>query len=183
MMTGSFRCSALLAIAIALGACAAQPSGPGVMVLPGSGASFEQFQRDDLGCQAHAQQIVGASAEVAAERSAVDSAVVGAVVGGAAGALIGSASGDAAEGAAIGAGSGLLVGSAAGADVYGVSGDRQQRRYDTAYIQCMYAHGHQVPLPAGAVAGNRPARYRSGDAGPATSAGFPPPGTPPPPGY
>jgi hypothetical protein len=169
---------ALLAL---LSACTSHPPGPGVMVLPGSSATFEQFQADDAQCQGYAQQSSGASAGSAAQKSAVDSAVVGTAVGAAAGALIGSASGDAGEGAAVGAGSGLLLGSAAGSGAYAASGDLVQRRYDTAYVQCMYAKGHKVPVPASAApasdATQGPAN-RSADAG-----GFPPPGTPPPPGY
>jgi hypothetical protein len=49
------------------------------------------------------------------------------------------------------------------------SWSEQQRRYDFAYIQCMYAKGHRVPVPGqltGAPAGNPPP---------------PPSGSPPPP--
>jgi hypothetical protein len=49
-----------------------------------------------------------------------------------------------------------------------------QRQYDNAYIQCMYAQGHKVPVPAGS------ARSWTESSPPAS----PPPGTPvpPPPG-
>jgi hypothetical protein len=164
-----------------LSACTSYPTGPAVMVLPGSGATFEQFQYDDAECQGYAQQSSGTSAESAAQKSAVDSAVVGTAVGAAAGALIGSASGDAGEGAAAGAGSGLLLGSAAGSGAYAASGDLLQRRYDTAYVQCMYAKGHQVPVPAGAAPANH-AQQAPADTS-ANAGGFPPPGTPPPSGY
>jgi hypothetical protein len=72
----------------------------------------------------------------------------------AAGAIIGSASGNAGPGAAIGAGTGLLVGSAAGSNVYGADYYQLQRRYDGAYMQCMYAKGNQIPVRG-------PARYRA----------------------
>jgi hypothetical protein len=39
----------------------------------------------------------------------------------------------------------LLVGTAAGANAGQVSGYEAQRRYDHAYVQCMYARGNQVP--------------------------------------
>jgi hypothetical protein len=166
---------------VVLSACTTYPTGPGVMVLPGSGATFEQFQSDDAQCQGYAQQSSGAPAQSAAQKSAVDSAVVGTAVGAAAGALIGSASGDAGEGAAVGAGSGLLLGSAAGSGAYAASGDLLQRRYDSAYVQCMYAKGHQVPVPAGAASTGQ-AQYAPAHKS-ANAGGFPPPNTPPPPGY
>jgi len=168
--------------ALLLGACASYPSGPSVMALPGTSATFQQFQGDDAYCQAYAQQATGTSAQAAAQQSAVDSAAAGAAVGAAAGALIGAASGDTGQGAAVGAASGLLMGSAAGADSYAVSGSRTQNRYDMAYIQCMYAKGHKVPVPEGAATPS-PYRPAQGPVYGSTGAGFPPPGTPPPPGY
>ena len=44
------------AAALLLGACATAPTGPGVMVLPGAGKSFEQFQADDAACRSWASQ-------------------------------------------------------------------------------------------------------------------------------
>lgn len=77
---------------LALGACAAVPTGPTVPVMPGSGKSLEQFGADDVACQQHA---------LARFRS-------------------------------------TAAGTASAADM--------QRRYDLAYIQCMYAKGHRVPV-------------------------------------
>lgn len=181
----------LLLLAAALSAaCATYPAGPSVMALPGTTASFEQFQVDDTSCRAYADQASGgASAQSSAEQAGVDSAVVGTVAGAAAGALIGAATGNPAAGAGIGAGSGLLLGSAAGTDAYAVSGYRQQDRYDSAYVQCMYAKGHQVPVPASVAAAQGTQRVPAYTApapaartAPAVAA-YPPPGTPPPPGY
>jgi len=164
---------ALLGLAIAVGACAAiPPSGPGVMVLPGSHSNFSQFQADDAACQDYAYQAIGQTPAQAAADSAVNSAAAGAAIGAAAGALIGAAGGDPAGGAAVGAGTGLLVGGASGAQAYGVSAYEAQERFDVAYVQCMYANGHQVPVPAGM--GNLAAR-------PAAAAPPPPPPGPPPP--
>jgi hypothetical protein len=42
-----------------LGACATAPTGPTVMVLPGSGISFEQFQADDAACRQWAARQAG----------------------------------------------------------------------------------------------------------------------------
>jgi hypothetical protein len=76
--------------------CATAPAGPSVMVLPGAGRPFDEFQADVSVCRDWAaQQVKGAFVD---------------------------------------------------APSFEV-----QRRYDNAYIQCMYAKGHQVPgfdLPA-----------------------------------
>jgi Glycine-zipper domain len=158
-MTGSFRIFGqkmrlievvpkflLLIVAATIAACATVPTGPSVMALPGSGKSFDQFRVDDASCRQYAyEQVGGVSGQQAAQRSAVSSAAVGTVVGAAAGAAIGSASGDMGAGAAIGAGTGLLFGSAAGTGYASGSYYADQRRYDNAYLQCMYAKGNQIP--------------------------------------
>jgi hypothetical protein len=122
--------------------CVSMPDGPSVMVLPGSGKSFDQFRADDLMCRQFAsEQIGGASANQSANNSAVTSAAVGTVVGALAGAAIGGR-----DGAGAGAGTGLVVGSMAGAGAGSSSAYGSQRRYDNGYIQCMYAQGHKVPV-------------------------------------
>jgi hypothetical protein len=45
------RILAPLVIGLLLIGCATVPSGPSVMVLPGTGKSLEQFQADDLVCR------------------------------------------------------------------------------------------------------------------------------------
>jgi hypothetical protein len=178
------RGSVLAAAALLIAGCATVPSGPSVMVLPGHGKDFSAFQSDDAICRGWAAQQTGINANRAAARSGMASAAVGTAVGAAAGAAIGAASGNAGEGAAIGAGSGLLVGSAAGSGTAAASGAEAQRRYDNAYIQCMYAKGNQVP-----VAGQLPAPRYSGLPQPTPSippsrgngVPPPPPGAPPPP--
>ncbi|MBI1731571.1 MAG: hypothetical protein HYR49_02220 [Gammaproteobacteria bacterium] len=160
---------ATLGAVLAIGGCATVPAnGPSVMVLPGTHSNFNQFRSDDYECQGYARQAIGISPAQAAADSAVNSAAAGAAVGAAAGALIGAATGDPAGGAAVGAGAGLLVGSAGGADAYGASAEIMQDRYDVAYVQCMYAKGHQVPVPAG---------MRTAATGPSVNAP-PPPGPP-----
>ncbi|PCD59539.1 hypothetical protein CN645_22215, partial [Burkholderia sp. IDO3] len=52
-------------------------------------------------------------------------------------------------GAAVGAGAGLLAGSVVGAGAAQGSAYDIQRRYDYAYLQCMYASGNRVPVPGG----------------------------------
>ncbi len=147
----------LLPLLILLSACATVPSGPSVMMLPGQGKSFEQFQSDDAGCRQYAQQQIGMTPGQAASQSAVGTAAVGTAIGAAAGAAIGAATGHPGTGAAVGAGGGLLVGTAAGAGAGATSGGAVQRRYDSAYTQCMYAKGHQLPV---GMAASQPIRHR-----------------------
>jgi len=133
-------------VILSLGACATMPTGPSIMSLPGEGKSFEEFRTDDAVCRQFAyEQIGGMTGQQAAQDSAVKSAVVGTIIGAAAGAAIGSASGDMGAGAAIGGGAGLLYGSAVGSSYASGSYYEAQRRYDHAYLQCMYSKGNQIP--------------------------------------
>ena len=134
-----------LMILLALGGCASMPKGPSVRVLPAPGKSFEQFQVDDSICRQWAAAQIGESPEETANRNTLNSAVVGTAVGAGVGAAIGAASGNPGAGAAIGGGSGLLLGTASGASSGQMYGGEAQRRYDNAYVQCMYAKGNQVP--------------------------------------
>lgn len=128
---------------LALGACVSVPSGPSVLVLPGTGKNFDQFRLDEMVCRQYASsQVGGAEVNQAALQSGVTSAVVGAAVGAVAGAAVGGDS----RGAAAGAGVGVLAGSAAGTDASRATGGELQRRYDNGFIQCMYAKGHRVPV-------------------------------------
>jgi outer membrane lipoprotein SlyB len=130
---------------VAVSGCTVMPTGPSVMVLPGNGKTFDEFRADDNSCRQYAfQQVGGVTTQEAANKSAIGSAVVGTAVGAAAGAAFGGGSG-----AAIGSGAGLLAGSAIGGGNAQGSAYTIQRRYDIAYIQCMYAAGHRVPLPRG----------------------------------
>jgi len=86
------RMTSALAATMVCAGCATAPAGPSVVVMPGAGKPFEQFQADVGVCREWAAtQVKGAFVEVPA----------------------------------------LEV----------------QRRYDNAYVQCMYAKGHQVPSP------------------------------------
>lgn len=131
----------LVAAPFVLAACVSMPEGPSVMVLPGSGMSFEQFRQDDALCRQYAAEQIGQSAEGAATQSTVSSAAVGTAVGAVAGAVIGGR-----RGAGVGAGTGLMVGTVSGAGTAQLSAREAQRRYDNAFIQCMYSKGHRVPV-------------------------------------
>ena len=133
-----------------LSACVVRPTGPNVLVLPAAGKPLEVFHADDVACRQYAQYQIGVTPEEAATQSAVTSAAIGTAVGAAAGAVLGAVAGNAGTGAAIGAGSGLLLGGVSGAGASAASGATLQSRYDTAYIQCMYAKGNQVPGVAAA---------------------------------
>jgi hypothetical protein len=121
--------------------CTTLPNGPSKMALPGTGKSFDQFRYDDKSCQQYGLQQSGGSANKAANDSMANSAIVGTVVGAAIGAAVGGRGG-----AAVGAGTGLLVGTAEGSHAAAVSSYTTQQHYDNAYIQCMYAKGHRVPV-------------------------------------
>ena len=170
---------------LVLAGCASVPTGPSVMVLPGSTKTFDQFRVDDLDCRQYASsQVGGTTADQAAENSGVKSAAVGAAVGAAAGAIMGGQ-----RGAATGAGTGLIIGGATGAGAAGSSQRTLQQRYDNGYQQCMYAKGHKIPTAARYERSdytNRPApQQRSVPPPPPPSSTLQPPpppaGTPPPP--
>lgn len=144
MVARKKRLVALLTVAIAVSACSSLPSGPSVMALPGSGHTLNSFRADDAWCRDDALRLSGGqSAESRAREAAVGSAAVGTALGAVAGAALGGR-----DGAAVGAGVGLLAGSASGAEQSRHSGYGSQRQYDQAYIQCMYAKGHRVPMAA-----------------------------------
>lgn len=161
---------------VAITGCASVPSGPGVMVLPGNGKSFEHFRFDDHECRQYASAAVsGSTPNDAAADAAARSAAAGAVIGGLAGAAIGGTGNSLAAGAALGASGGALVGTGQG----GYSARTLQQRYDMGYQQCMYAKGHKIP---GAYAS------RSRTSGHLSQRNYrpaipppPPPGAPPPP--
>lgn len=168
-----------IGLGLLVAACATVPSGPSVMVLPGSGKSFEAFQYDDALCRQWGVRQIGAAPQQANTAGAT-TAAAGTVVGAAAGAAVGAAAGDAATGAAVGSGVGLLGGSTAGANEVTGAQWSIQRRYDIAYMQCMYAKGNLIPIPGGYYPQSTSGR-RSGP--PPPPADFPPPpqGSPPPP--
>jgi Glycine-zipper domain len=156
---------------LVLGGCTTMPTGPSVLVLPGTGKTFDQFRADDFECRQYAhEQVGGVTANKSAANSGVESAAVGTAVGAAAGALIGGH-----RGAGAGAGVGLLMGSAAGSGAAESSGYELQRRYDFSYQQCMYLKGNRIPV-SGRFA--TPSYQQQSSSPPPPP---PPPGTPPPP--
>ena len=156
-------CMVTGAAVLLLGACTTLPSGPSVMALPGSGKNFDQFRVDDFDCRQYAtMQVGGSDANQAGSNAGLKSAAVGTAIGAVAGAAMGGH-----DGAGSGAAAGLIVGSMAGAGTAEQTAWGTQRRYDNAYVQCMYAKGHRVPVSGG-----------YSQASPAVPQGSPPP--PPP---
>lgn len=179
-MSNKLRLAAVLA-AVGLGGCATIPQGPSMLVLPGSGKSFAEFQADNAVCRQYAAaQVGGQSPGEISSQSTVQSAAAGTVLGAAVGAAAGGG-----RGAAVGAASGLALGSLMGIGAGSDSSYELQRRYDNAYAQCMYAKGNRIP-----VAGERRETGTQGyppppppnAPGPSSAPAIPPPGTPPPPG-
>jgi len=157
----------LLVALLGLGACATVPTGPAVMVLPGTGKTFDQFRFDDGACRQFSyEQVAGVTPSRAAEDSGVRSAAVGAALGAVAGAAM-----DGSSGAATGAGVGLLFGGLAGAGAAERSAYGAQYRYDVAFQQCMYAKGHRIPVSA---------RFTQAPAAGSYTPPPPPPNQPPP---
>lgn len=162
-----------LAAALLAAGCATTPTGPDVMALPGTGRSFDEFRADDLACRDYAfQQIGGKAGEQAANQKVISSAAIGTAVGAVAGAAIGGR-----DAAGVGAGMGMVIGGASGADAARGSVFGSQRRYDHAYVQCMYAKGHRVPV-SGQYTLSPPAPQTAQPAAPPPA---PPAGSPPPP--
>jgi hypothetical protein len=144
MQMTNYRQGLLLLLLLVLSGCATIPEGPSVLVLPGPGKSFEQFQTEDVICRQWATQQTGVTPQDAANQETLKGAAVGTLLGAGLGAAIGAAAGDPGLGAAIGAGSGLLGGTLIGADNGEASAEAAQNRFDIAYQQCMYAKGNRI---------------------------------------
>jgi hypothetical protein len=168
MMRSLKRPAAFLVPLLLLSACASEPLGPTVAVMPAPGKPFDVFQGDQALCKQYAAGEVQGGAQQANNRQ-VGTAVVGTLLGAGLGAAIGGG-----RGAAIGAGAGALGGTAVGAGPSAQAQYSLQQRYDLSYSQCMYSRGNQVP-------GFQPAGYPPPPPPPGYAPGYPPP--PPPPGY
>jgi hypothetical protein len=159
---------AALTLVLLLSACAAEPLGPTIPVMPAPNKPFDLFEGDQALCKQYASNQIQGGAQQANNRQ-VGTAVIGTLLGAGLGAAIGGG-----QGAAIGAGAGALGGTAVGAGPAQGAQASLQQRYNLAYAQCMYSRGNQVPgfAPAGAPPPPPPPGY---------APGYPPP--PPPPGY
>ncbi len=138
-MTNAKQTIAGLTLMALLSACASQPIGPTVPVMPAPGKPFDVFAQDQVSCKAYAQDQIAGSVN-SANNTAIGTAVIGTVLGAGLGAAVGGGSG-----AGIGAASGAVLGTGLGAGSSANSQLTIQQRYDIAYSQCMYARGNQVP--------------------------------------
>jgi hypothetical protein len=159
--------AAALVPLLLLSACAQEPMGPTVGVMPAPGKPFDVFQGDQAICKDFASGQVRGGAQQA-NNNQVGTAVIGTLLGAGLGAAIGGG-----RGAAIGAGAGALGGTAVGSGPAAQAQYSLQQRYDMAYSQCMYSRGNQVP--GFAPAGSPPP--------PPPGYGYAPGYPPPPPGY
>jgi len=132
---GATALSAVLLVA----ACAQNPMGPTVQVLPGPGKSFASFQNDQAICRQFADQAVRDQAQGANLRG-LGTAAIGTVLGAGLGAAIGGG-----QGAAIGAAGGALGGAGLGAMRSSNAQASIQAQYDNAFVQCMFSLGNSVP--------------------------------------
>jgi hypothetical protein len=159
------RPATILVPLLFLSACATEPMGPTVAVMPAPNKPFEAFQSDQAICKQFASGQVQGGAQQANNQQ-VGTAVLGTLLGAGLGAAVGGG-----RGAAIGAGAGAIGGTAYGSGPAAQANYDLQQRYDLAYAQCMYARGNQVP------------GYQPPGASPPPPPNYPPPGYPPPPGY
>ena len=120
--------------------CAQWPVGPRVAVTPGPFKPFDVFTQDDELCRGWAAHAIGIPGHDAAAQAFVASTALGAALG----ALAGTAAGGGRE-AGSGAAAGALIGAVAGTGHSASVAWSEQRRYDMAYSQCMYARGNVVP--------------------------------------
>lgn len=164
--------AAFIAPLLMLSACASEPMGPTVAVMPAPNKPFDVFQSDQAVCRQFASDQVRGGAQQANNQQ-VGTAVIGTLLGAGLGAAIGGG-----RGAAVGAGAGALGGTAVGAGPSQYAQYSLQQRYDLAYSQCMYARGNQVPgyAPSGPPPGYAPEQ-------PPPPPGYAPGYPPPPPGY
>ncbi len=124
-----------------LSACVSAPTGPTITIMPREGKSFEEFKKEDEECRSFAAQAVKDGNTAALKEGAI-SAATGAAIGAAAGALYqGGSSRNVGTGAAIG----MVGGAAVGAMGASSKEAQAQTQYNTAYQQCMYTKGNQVP--------------------------------------
>jgi Glycine-zipper domain len=184
-MTARRHLALPLAVGLLAAACATVPTGPGVMVLPGQGKSFEAFQVDDMICRQFAAQQTGTTTERVSGQNSVGTAAIGTVLGAGLGAAVGAAAGDPGIGAAVGAGTGLLGGTAVGVSRADAAITTVQGRYDASYMQCMYAKGNQIPVARGWAPAYQSQPMSPSPppppAAPPSTIPPPPAGTPPPP--
>jgi hypothetical protein len=137
-----------LGAALMLGACAmGRPSGPAVIVVPGSGKDFAAFQQDDTICRRHAAANTGYGDLALPHTQGSNAAPLGAT---------GEAGAASADGTTSGVGTAAGAPSGSSSTAANASGASTPEPPDEAvpnqsgYLQCMAARGDTVrPEPTG----------------------------------
>ena len=147
-----FSAVAVACAAFTVGGCATTPMGPTVQVMPSPNEPFQAFVDDQNTCKKYAESQVAGQAD-AANKRAIGGAMLTAALGSALGGAVGGN-----NAAAVGAAGGATAGAAGGASSSQQAQQSIQQQYDTAYLQCMYSKGAQVPgAQANQQAGSAPA--------------------------
>ena len=132
-------CLCLASAVVPVAGWADAPQGPRVVVTPEAGKPPDLFAAEQDFCRSEAESTFDSEA---GEGSVLRSAVVGTVLGAAAGALL---SGRHHDNTGVGAVTGLIMGAASGSNQQAVTDENAQRRYDSAYEQCMVNKGNGSP--------------------------------------
>jgi hypothetical protein len=134
--------------ALMLGACATgRPSGPVVIVVPGSGKNFEAFQQDDTICRRHVAANTGYG-DLALPHTQGSNAVPTGATGEAGTAWAAGTTGGVGTAAGAPAGSGTTATNASGASTPEPPDETIPNQ--SGYLQCMAARGDTVrPEPTG----------------------------------
>lgn len=132
-------CVCLLGAVLPALGWADRPDAPRVVVAPEPGKPPDLFAAEQDFCRSEAESGIETDDGNA---SVLRSAVVGTVLGAAAGAVF---SGRRHDNTGAGALAGLVMGAASGASRQSADDEYAQRRYDTAYAQCMLAKGNGAP--------------------------------------
>lgn len=120
-----------LAMLALVAGCETMPQGPTVAAQPGADKNIAEFRTDDARCrQAARAELASASAPRVLSGTAVCPAASAVVDD---------------RGSVAGDGIGTLID---GTDSAKFAGYGMQRRYNCAYVQCMYGRGDKVPLLA-----------------------------------
>lgn len=128
-----------VAALLLLNGCVTQPTAPTIPVMPAPNKPFSVFQQERAYCESYADQQTAGGAQQANNQQLL-TGVAGTALGAGLGGAIGGG-----RGAAIGAGAGAIGGTAVGSGPAQYAQMSLQQRYDTAYAQCMYSYGNQVP--------------------------------------
>jgi hypothetical protein len=134
----------LILVSALLGGCDTMPTGPTVTVFQADGKSLDEFQADDADCRRFAEaQLGGATSVIPIDEAAAINATRGTAVC--------STPGVAVDRRSVETYSAQRTGSVIdGIEAAQFAGQGSQRRYNCAYVQCMYMlKGEKIPRLSG----------------------------------